>query len=53
MIIKEIERLCSFTDSEWIIWQTDIKPIVEHNYQNLLLLSNCYDKTNAEKMFVN
>jgi len=35
MIWKEINRLCNFSDSEWITWQNNIQPIVEHNYHFL------------------
>ena len=33
-IFKEISRLCAFTDEQWLEWQTNIKPIVEYNYEN-------------------
>lgn len=32
----EINRLCKFTDEQWLEWQENIKPIVEHNYNNLM-----------------
>ena len=35
-LFAEIERLCGFTDSQWIEWQRNIQPIVEHNYKTLL-----------------
>jgi len=35
MIVSETERLCRFTDDQWIEFQINIKPIVEHNYLNL------------------
>lgn len=31
LIIQEIERLCSFTDDQWLTWQANVKDIVEHN----------------------
>lgn len=31
-VVSEIERLCNFTDQEWLQWQSDIKPIVEYNF---------------------
>jgi hypothetical protein len=34
VIFKEISRLCAFTDEQWLEWQTNIKPIVEYNYEN-------------------
>jgi len=33
LIIKEVQRLCSFTDEQWIEWQNNIQPIVEHNFE--------------------
>lgn len=30
-IVKEIARLCSFTDDQWREWMQNIKPIVEYN----------------------
>lgn len=35
-ISKEISRLCSFTDDEWLEWQKNINPIVIHNHKTLL-----------------
>lgn len=32
-IINEVKRLSSLTDSEWLEWMTNIKPIVEYNYE--------------------
>lgn len=34
-IADEIERLCHFSDEQFLDWQKDVRPIVEHNY-NLL-----------------
>ena len=36
LIMAEIERLCNFTDAQWIKWQENIKPIVEHNHTLLM-----------------
>lgn len=33
LIIKEVERLCNFTDDQWLEWQTGIKEIVDHNFR--------------------
>lgn len=50
MIVSETERLCRFTDEQWIEFQTDIKPVVEHNFltlRNMLLyhgIQNILDK---------
>jgi len=35
-IMAEIERLCNFTDAQWIEWQENIKPIVEYNHSLLM-----------------
>lgn len=35
MIFDEVLRLCSFTDDQWIEWQTNIKSIVEFNFEVL------------------
>jgi len=35
MIVAETERLCRFTDDQWIEFQTNVKSIVEHNYLTL------------------
>jgi len=32
-IMTEVERLCEFTDEQWIEWQNGIKDIVEHNFK--------------------
>ena len=34
-IINEVERLSKFTDEEWLAWQSDIRHIVDHNFNNL------------------
>lgn len=34
-VLAEIQRLCSFTESEFLSWQQQIKPIVEHNFSVL------------------
>lgn len=34
-IINEVERLCSMSKDEWIIWQEQVIPIVEFNYKKL------------------
>ena len=31
-IINEVERLCNFTDSQWLDFQTNVQSIVEHNF---------------------
>lgn len=32
MVVREVERLNSFTESQWIDWLKKVEPIVEHNY---------------------
>ena len=34
-IIDEVERLSKFTDAEWMLWQENVRNIVEHNFNNL------------------
>lgn len=36
MIVAETERLCKFTDDQWIQWQHDVADIVEHNFTAIL-----------------
>lgn len=50
-IVKEVERLCAFTDSQWLEWQTNVKDIVEHNF-NVLLNRQTFGVTkNVEQLF--
>jgi UDPglucose 6-dehydrogenase len=54
-ITTEVERLCSFTDKQWLHWQRNIKSIVEHNYS---VLASKTDKDmaitkNIEDLFKN
>ena len=51
-IINEIQRLCQMTDDEWIIWQTNIKEIVEHNHTMLLSKSDYRITRDVEKLFI-
>ncbi len=46
-IYKETERLCSFTDEQWLNWQLNIKPIVEHNYN--VLMNKTFEDTAITK----
>jgi hypothetical protein len=34
-IVNEVERLSKFTDAEWMLWQENVRNIVEHNFNNL------------------
>lgn len=36
MVIKELLRLSSMTTNEWLLWQQNIKDVVEFNYEKLL-----------------
>jgi hypothetical protein len=49
-IIAEIKRLCSFTDDQWLSWQSNIKRIVEHNFNVLLLKEKHHKVHNFEKL---
>lgn len=35
MLWAEIQRLCSFTAEQWLEWQRQVLPIIEHNFQVL------------------
>ncbi len=37
---KEVERLCAFSDNQWIEWQRNVADIVEHNYTVLMNKNN-------------
>jgi hypothetical protein len=37
---SEVERLCAFSDEEWLEWQNGIIDIVEHNYNVLINKTN-------------
>jgi hypothetical protein len=37
---KEVERLCSFTDNEWLEWQRGVAEIVNYNYQLIMNKNN-------------
>jgi hypothetical protein len=41
-VVNEVKRLCNQTDTEWLEWTKNIKPIVEHNYRHFF---NCTDYT--------
>ena len=51
MIVAEIIRLCNQSDEEWIIWQNNIKEIVEHNYRVLRERQVFHDQIDVEKLF--
>jgi hypothetical protein len=51
-IVNEIQRLCQMTDDEWIIWQTNVKEIVEHNHTMLLSKSDYRITRDVEKLFI-
>lgn len=39
-IINEIERLSNFTDEQWLTWQHNVLPIVEHNHEVIIKKSD-------------
>lgn len=50
-IVCEIERLCSFSDDQWIKWQHSVKDIIEHNYR-IIMARNDYNITeNLDDLF--
>jgi len=50
-IVCEIERLCSFSDDQWIKWQHSVKDIIEHNYR-IIMARNDYSITaNLNNLF--
>jgi hypothetical protein len=51
MLINEIKRLEKFTTDEWIEWQKNIKPLVEHNYKYLLELKNHREGAPLDRLF--
>lgn len=38
-VVKEVKRLCAFTDQQWLSWLGAVRPIIEHNHK--LLQSRC------------
>jgi hypothetical protein len=33
VILDEVDRLCNMDDEEFLLWQTNVKSIVDHNYE--------------------
>ena len=52
MCVEEIKRLEKFTTEEWLEWQKNIKPIVEHNYKYLQNLSEHRDGPPVDHLFI-
>lgn len=50
-VIAEIERLCLFTDNEWLEWQSHIKNIVEFNKQHFFSTTKHQISTDIEQYF--
>lgn len=48
MVVAETERLCRFTDDEWLSWQTAIKEIVEHNYKTIIGMKSYHGIDNVQ-----
>jgi hypothetical protein len=42
-IFDEVKRLSKFTEHDWLVWQKNIRDIVEHNYITLLFRSRSHD----------
>jgi len=51
MLVNEIEKLCNFTDSQWINFQNNVKPIVEHNYKVIMEKRDYNCTPNLDFMF--
>ena len=49
-LVKEISRLCSFTDEQWLEWMNNVVPILEHNYK-VLESSDDYSHKDYEHLF--
>jgi hypothetical protein len=50
-VLKEILRLCNQTDEEWLTWQQNVKPIIEHNFQHLLNKTRFSKIQDVDKLF--
>jgi len=51
-IVHEIERLCAFSDDQWLEWQENIRSIVEHNQRHLKCGSNLNATINMQDKFI-
>ena len=40
LIVAEVQRLNQFTDEEWLVWQQNVKSIVDHNFQLYITLDD-------------
>lgn len=47
MIVAETERLCKFTDDEWLQWQHSVKEVVEHNYKIMMEMKSYHVMDNV------
>ena len=50
-VVQETERLCAFTNEQWIEWQTSIKEIVEFNKIHYNLVTDHRITKNIEQYF--
>jgi hypothetical protein len=50
VIMKEVDRLCKFTDAEWIEWQRNIKDILDYNHNLLMSKDNFVLTKDIEKL---
>jgi len=51
-IVHEIQRLCNQTTDDWLEWQRNIAPIVEHNFQWLLAEKDLSVTKHIDKYFI-
>lgn len=51
LIVEEVQRLSKQTDDEWLIWQNNVKEIVEFNHQHMLSRTDHRITTDVEKYF--
>jgi hypothetical protein len=50
-VVQETERLCAFTNEQWLEWQTSIKEIVEFNKRHYNLITDHRVTKNIEQYF--
>jgi UDPglucose 6-dehydrogenase len=50
-IVLEIERLCNFSDDQWLDWQYSVKNIVDHNYKVIMARSDYNLTKNLDDLF--
>lgn len=50
MIVEEIQRLCKYTDAQWLEFMHNVKPIVDHNF-NFIFENTNVDTTDYRTLF--